>query len=78
MSDTTAILKRFTELQKKLEKMNGRKQKRFHIMTDSKGGKIVEVGIYDGVKKKYALTDIRAYNAAEVLSEMEVMITAKK
>lgn len=78
-SDTTAILKRFGKISAKAEKINGRRrQKRFHVMTDSQNGKLVDVGIYDGQTKRYANTDIRAYNADEILGEMEVMLTAKK
>lgn len=74
------ILKRFGKISAKAEKANSRGnrgKKRFFVMTHGRNNKLTDVGIYDGVTKKYALTDVRAYNAAQVLDEMEAMLRVK-
>jgi len=69
-----AILRRFGRISAGAEKANGRGKKRFFVMTHGRNNKITDIGIYDSHTKKYALTDVRAYNAQEVLSEMDAMI----
>ena len=76
--NNNAILKRFGRITGKVEKANGRGKKRFFVMTHGRNNKTTDIGIYDGNTKQYALTDVRAYNAQEVLDEMEAMLLVKR
>lgn len=69
------LMNRFDNISKKAERFNARKRvRRFFIMSHIRGEKTIDVGIYDGKTKKYALTSIRAHNAKLVLSEMEELL----
>lgn len=74
MSD---IVRRFSDISRNAEKLNSKnRDKRFIIMTHTRNHKITEVGIYDSKSKKYALTDVRAANASDMLDDMEKLIRA--
>ena len=75
MSTTSKLLRRFEKITEEAEKYNSRnRMKRFQPCTNSHNHRIVEIGIYDTKYKKYAITDIRAYNAEEIMSEIESMV----
>lgn len=66
-----AIIKKFDKVQQLADDFNSRdKSKRIQIMTHSHFTKVVEVGFYDTVSKKYIVTDVRAHDAYETVEEM--------
>ena len=74
---TNSILKHFGKIAAKAEKINNRlKTKRLYVMTHGSSHKVTDIGIYDSLTKKYALTDIRAYNVNEVMSEIESLVNS--
>lgn len=76
---SSQVIKQFERISSEAEKTNAKnKNKRLQIMTHSVNNRVVEVGIYDTKTKKYALTDIRAYNADDVLKEMEGLVAVAK
>lgn len=75
VAEHNPILKRFSKIASKAEKSNGRgRSKRFFVMTHGRNNKTTDIGIYDGYNKKYAVSDVRAYNVSEILDEMEAML----
>lgn len=63
------VLKKFDRVIALVEKANAKDKKRYSIMTHG-GRKITDVGVYDTQSKKYVLTDIRAFNAFDIVDEM--------
>ena len=79
MSATSKLLKRFEKVSEEMDKFNARaRNKRFQPMTHSHNHRIVEIGIYDTKYKKWALTDVRAHDADEKMSEIEYMVRNPK
>lgn len=76
MSATTKLMKRFDKVSKAADQYNARNRtKRYQTMTNTNGGRIVEIGLYDTKEKKYAVTDIRAYNSSDIMDEIEAMLS---
>ena len=76
-------MKRFGSIQATAEKFNkaNKGPARFYVMTNGKrfpnrSRILTEVGLYDYISKKWALTDVRAHDAAKALGQMENMIAA--
>lgn len=75
MSTTSKLLKRFEQACKDADSYNAKtKTKRFHPMAHTSHARITEIGVYDAKTKKYALTDVRAYNAMEIMDQIENMV----
>ncbi len=69
------VLRNFSKVTDNINRFNSKfKTKRFHAMTHHHHGKTVEVGVYDSKMKTYAVTDVRAYNAVELVDEMKGML----
>jgi hypothetical protein len=69
------IMESFGQAVSQAEKYNSsNRTRRFLVMTNTRHGKVTEIGIYDSVSKKYALTDVRAYNALDVVNEMSKLM----
>ena len=66
------VLRKFSKVSASVDRYNSKNRvKRFYSMTHHHHGKTTEVGIYDGQRKKYIVTDVRAYNAFELVEEMQ-------
>lgn len=71
-------MERFKRIIKAAEKRNRQERcNRFFIMTSTKNGSWVEVGVYDGKTKKYVLAHTSVWHLDESLTEMEQMVGLK-
>jgi hypothetical protein len=73
----TELLNRFYDAIKQAEGINSStKTKRFFpIITQNKrGGNPTEIGLYDGVTKKYSLIDTRSHELEKCVMEVEKMV----
>jgi hypothetical protein len=71
------ILAKFHEAVKLADAYNtASRQKRFYPMAQYKDGTDIctEVGVYDGLTKRWVLLDVRAHNAMELADEMLKMV----
>lgn len=71
------LLGRFYEVVKQAEGINSStKTKRFFpILTQNKrGGNPTEIGLYDGLTKRYSLIDTRSHELEKCVIEMEKMV----
>ena len=69
------VIRKFSKVSEEVDKYNSKnRSKRFFSMTHQFYGKTVEVGIYDSVKKRYVVTDVRAYNALDTVDEMRMVL----
>lgn len=65
------VLRKFYKVSDNIDRYNSKNRtKRFYAMTHHHHGKTTEVGIYDSEKKKYMVTDVRAFNAIDLVDEM--------
>lgn len=69
------VIRKFSKISEEADKYNSKNRtKRFYPMTHHTYGKTVEVGIYDSLKKRYVVTDVRAYNALDLVDEMNKVL----
>lgn len=71
------LLNRFYDAIKKAESINSSlKVKRFYpmITQSKKGGNPTEIGLYDGLHKKYTLIDTRSHELENCVKEVEHMV----
>ena len=72
---TNQLMKRFDKVCKDAENFNAKNRaKRLLPMTNGQHNHVTEIGIYDSKRKKYAVTDIRAHNAAEIMTDIEALV----
>lgn len=67
---------KFNDLVRKAEEYNARpgNDKRYFPMTDGRRGRLITIGMYDYIAKKYAICDLLAHNIQTVLEDIEAMI----
>lgn len=69
------ITVRFAELADTAETINERiKVKRFYPIQEARSGKLFEFGLYDGLRKKYVISNVSAAEAEAALIEMQQMV----
>jgi len=69
------ITVRFAELVDQAEAVNERlKMKRFYPIQEVRSGKLFEFGIYDGVRKKYVVSNVSAAEAEAALVEIQQLV----
>ena len=70
----------FDKIVEKAEKANSKmKFKRFYVMVDhNRGGKRTTVGIYDYIRKKHVLSDVRNIDIEQHLRDMEELVSSGK
>lgn len=65
----------FADLADQAENLNRRgRLRRFYPMQQNRGGRLWQFGMYDGVSKKYVLSEINDRQAAERLREIRSML----
>lgn len=69
----------FDRIASQADKVNREtKTKRFYTISDTnRNGKRTTIGIYDYVRKKYVLSDVRSVEAPGHLKEMEELVNSK-
>lgn len=69
------ITVRFAELADQAETLNDKlKVRRFFPIQEMRSGKLFEFGLYDGVRKKYVISNVTAAEAEAALVEMQQMV----
>ncbi len=69
------IAVRFSELADQAEAVNDRlKIKRFYPIQEVRSGKLFEFGLYDGVRKKYVISNVSAAEAEAALVEIQQLV----
>lgn len=70
------VIRKFSKISEEVDKYNSKNRtKRFFSMTHTHHGKTVEIGLYDSQKKRYVVTDVRAYNALDFVDEMRGVLS---
>lgn len=65
----------FADLSDQAESFNRRnRQRRFYPMQQFRGGKLWQFGMYDGVRKKYVLSEVNDREASVRISEIRKML----
>lgn len=67
----------FKKLVRLAEEHNARpgNDKRFFPIADYRRGRLITLGMYDYVTKKFATSDLLAHNVQSVLSDIDDMVT---
>ena len=69
------VMVKFSDLSDQAEQLNSKtKTRRFYPMTNTRAGKVIEFGMYDGKTKRYVLCETNSQNAVERLNEIETML----
>ena len=68
--------KDFQKLVRKAEEFNARpgNDKRFFPISDYRRGRLITLGMYDYMTKKFAMSDLLAHNVQTVLTDIDEMI----